>query len=334
MTIHRLALGAGVVALAAAVTTQIVFADGDDGDDRGTVKVAFTSDQGSGNNAVAVLNLIKSEDAQMVLHQGDFDYGDDPSGWDAMITGVLGADFPYFASVGNHDTDAWSGSNGYQSKLLARLSRIPEASCSGDLGVQSACTYKGLFFILSGAGTIPKNADNASHIAYITDQLAQSKAPMRICSWHKNQRDMQVGGKRDEVGWGPYEACREGGAIVATGHEHSYSRTHLLDHFETKSVADISNTLTIEKGKTFAFVSGLGGYGVRKRRRDGPWWASIYTRNEGANFGALFCTFFVGGDPTRASCYFKNIYGHLIDQFEIISAVSTTVDVVRAGSYS
>ncbi len=131
------------------------------------LKVAFIGDQGRGSAAMAVLNLIASEGAHLVLHQGDFDYHDDPSGWDAMITGVLGADFPYFASVGNHDTDAWSGSNGYQSKLVARLNRLPpgDVSCSGDLGVQSACTYKGLFFILSGVGTILKNADNASHIA-------------------------------------------------------------------------------------------------------------------------------------------------------------------------
>jgi len=45
-----------------------------------------------------------------------------------------------------------------------------------------------------------------------------------------------------------------------------------------------------------------------------------------SDFGALFCTFFVGGDPIRASCYFKNFNGKIIDQFEILSAVpaSTT----------
>ena len=88
----------------------------------------------------------------MVLHSGDFDYNDNPDKFDKNINGILGADFPYFASVGNHDTKEWSGSGGYQAKLIARLGRIPEASCSGDLGVRSACIYRGLFFILSGAG--------------------------------------------------------------------------------------------------------------------------------------------------------------------------------------
>jgi hypothetical protein len=108
----------------------------------------------------AVLTLIAGEGTQAVIHLGDFDYADNPTDWDDRISGILGPDFPYFASVGNHDTGAWSGPDGYQAKLIARLGRIPEASCSGDLGVQSACTYAGLFFILSGAGTIPNESDS------------------------------------------------------------------------------------------------------------------------------------------------------------------------------
>ena len=44
----------------------------------------------------------------------------------------------------------------------------------GDLGVNSAFTHQGLFFIPSGVGTIPNNADDANLIAHIPDQLAQS----------------------------------------------------------------------------------------------------------------------------------------------------------------
>ena len=39
----------------------------------------------------------------------------------------------------------------------------------------------------------------------------------RICSWHKNQQAMQVGGKTDEMGWGVYDACTDLSAIIATG---------------------------------------------------------------------------------------------------------------------
>ncbi len=93
---------------------------------------------------------------------------------------------------------------------------------------------------------------------------------------------MQLGGKDDDVGWQAYEACREGGAIVATAHEHSYSRTHLMDDFKSRSVASGSNILVIEKGKCFVFVSGLGGRGIRDQERDGDWWAARYTEDRGA----------------------------------------------------
>ncbi|MGH7645590.1 MAG: Ig-like domain-containing protein, partial [Gemmatimonadales bacterium] len=122
------------------------------------LQVAFIGDQGGNSNSIAVLQLIRNEGADLVLHQGDFDYGSNPTAWDNNITSVLGADFPYFASVGNHDTGAWSGSSGYQAKLQARLNRVaalvPGTSCTGDLGVNSACYFQGLFFILTGPGTL------------------------------------------------------------------------------------------------------------------------------------------------------------------------------------
>ncbi len=290
-----------------------------------SLTVAFIGDQGWSSGSWAVLQLIKAEGADLVLHQGDLDYRDDPASWDDLVTRALGADFPYFASVGNHDIQAWYGPNGYQEKLQTRLNRVTEATCSGDLGVRSVCTFRGVFFILSGAGTIPATTDDPDHVAYIRNQLAQTNAKWRICSWHKNQARMQVGrmrNVRNEVGWEPYEACREGGAIVATGHEHNYSRTHLLDNFETQSVASTSGTLGIEEGKTFAFVSGLGGASISNMDQDEPWWATVYSSDQGANFGALFCTFFVNNDPNRASCYFKDIDGNVADRFELINNIT------------
>ena len=87
------------------------------------LRVAFIADQGLGPNAIAVLNLIKDEGAQMVLHQGDFDYKDDPDAWDKQISDVLGDDFLYFASIGHHDMNVLSG---YQEKLYDRLKKNPE----------------------------------------------------------------------------------------------------------------------------------------------------------------------------------------------------------------
>jgi hypothetical protein len=283
----------------------------------GSVTVAFFGDQGLSDNARAVLRMVVEENADLVLHQGDLDYADDPVAWDAMVTEELGADFPYFASIGNHDSRAWDGPDGYQAKLQARLDRVEGASCIGELGIKAACTYDGLFIILSAAGWVPREPDNPEHIAFIQEQLAASDATWEICSWHMNQTEMQVGRKRDAVGWGPYRACREAGAIIVTGHEHSYSRTHLMDSFEKLSVASTSDTLVIEEGQSFVVVTGTGGQEVRPQFREGDWWASIYTSDQEALPGALFCTFRAGGEPDRAGCYFKNIAGEIIDQFEL-----------------
>lgn len=288
------------------------------------LKVAFIADQGSGRDAQAVLRLIRAEGAHMVLHAGDFDYDDDPAGWDAAVTSVLGADFPYFATPGNHDTDRWGGSGGYQARLQQRLQRVPGATCAGDLGVKSSCRYRGLFFILSGAGTM-----GSGHDSYIRQQLEADNSTWRVCVWHKNQSEMQVGGKDSDVGWGPYEACREHGAIISTGHEHSYSRTKTLVNIQRGTVDPawpVPDRLRVAPGATFTVVSGLGGRSIRDQERCLPTtppygcngeWAVIYTSDQGAQYGALFIEFHVNGDPKAARGYFKNINGEVIDRFTI-----------------
>src|SRR5215831_9592407 len=288
------------------------------------LKVAIIGDQGSGRNAQAVLRLIKSEGADMVLHVGDFDYTDNPAHWDADITTILGANFPYFGLIGNHDVDRWSGPGGYQEKLRQRLGRISGVESSGELGVKSSCRYRGLFFVLSGAGTM-----GSGHEEYIRQQLEADHSTWRIVGWHKNQMEMQIGGKESEVGWGPYEAARELGAIIATGHEHSYERTKTLVSMQDPRVDPQwpdADRLRVAPGATFAVVSGLGGKSIRTQQRCLPGapmggcngaWASIYTSNQGAQYGALFLVFNVDGDPNAARGYFKNIGGQVIDRFTI-----------------
>ena len=146
-------------------------------------KVAFIGDQGLGSDSRAVLDMIRREGADMVLHSGDFDYYDDPDGWDEQINQTLGDDFPYFASIGNHDLLAWDG---YQKKLEERLARISGARCTGDLGVNSFCTYRGLFFVLSGVGTI-----DSGRASYIREALESEEA--RDSIWRRQERLGRVG---------------------------------------------------------------------------------------------------------------------------------------------
>jgi hypothetical protein len=290
-------------------------------------KVAFIGDQGSGSDAEAVLSLIKSEGAHAVLHQGDFDYQDDPAAWDGLINRILGVDFPYFASIGNHDESRWSGENGYQSRLQDRLIRLG-ITWDGDLGVKSSLRYKGIFIVLVAPGI-----SGSGHDVYIRERLAGDDSLWSICSWHKNMNEIQVGEKPDETGWGVYEESRSGGAIIATAHEHSYSRTHLLDNITNQTVAGRSDTLVIAKGRTFVFVSGLGGKSIRSQKRCLPSsppygcngaWASIYTADQNAKHGALFGVFNLDGVPNRARFYFKDIDGRIVDEFFVFSDVEGT----------
>jgi hypothetical protein len=291
-------------------------------------KVAFIGDQGSAQAALDVLTLIRDEAADMVLHAGDLDYADDPALFESNVTSVLGADYPYFVSAGNHDVEAgiWYGPGGYQEVLQQRLDLIPDAVCTGDLGVNSSCTYQGLFFVLSGVGTI-----GTDHESYLRSALEADGSDWRVCSWHKNQTAMQMGGKLNDVGWVAYETCLELGAIIATGHEHSYSRTKTLTSTEFQIVDPVwsdPGNVSVRPGATFVFVSGLGGRGIRDQLRCLPTtypygcsgeWASIYTASQGADEGALFIEFYVDGNPRKGRGYFKDISGEVIDQFTVWS---------------
>jgi len=294
------------------------------------LRVAFIADQSL--NGGAVLNLIKSEGADMVLHQGDFDYVNDHSQWNEMISNVLGDDFPYFATVGGHDIIKW---NEYQPLLYDRLNKIPGAKCIGDLGIKSSCTYKGLFFILASPGIQLLDRDVSGYDSFIENQLNNNDHIWRVCSWARNMESMQVGDKGDATGWEVYNKCKDGGAIIATGHSHSYARTKTLIDME-KQIVDTQwpepNRLRVKEGATFVFVSGLGGESIPIQTRCLPTtypygcngeWASIYTASQDATYGALFCTFNVDGQPNKAHCYFKNIDGVVIDEFTITSFVRT-----------
>ncbi len=86
-----------------------------------------------------------------------------------------------------------------------------------------------------------------------------------MCSgWHKNQRAMQTGAKPDEVGWAVYERCVAGGALIVTGHEHSYSRSYPMSSAITQSVSSSNAThFAVRNGQTVVVVAGLGGESIR-----------------------------------------------------------------------
>ena len=301
-------------------------------------KIAFIGDQGANANSAQVLALIAAEGTDAVVHAGDYDYQNNPALWNQRITDALGACYPYFAAAGNHDVGPFYGSGGYQELLAARMDcmGIP---WDGDLGVRSSHAWQGIRFVLTAPAIFTNNDGDAVHAPYIRDQLAADESIWRITTWHKLMKAMQVGGKSDATGWGVYEESRRGGAIIATGHEHSYGRTHPLSNCTTREVASFENTFEIvrddpvtsgDEGVTFVFYSGLGGQGIRDQELCYPTtppygcngeWASVYALQQNAQFGALFGVFHNGGDPCRAHFYFKDIDGAVIDEFNVVSTL-------------
>jgi len=286
-------------------------------------KVAFLGDAGSGTQQEEVLEMVKSWGAQVVVHSGDFEYLDDAELFEQQLDKVLGPDFPYFASIGNHDVAAWDGTEGHERRLTDRLKRFGgDLNCTGDYGVNMVCSWNGLYLVLSGAGTL-----GSAHAAYIDQVLTNVPATWKVVSWHKNQRLMQIGGKTDETGWAVYDTARKHGAIIATGHEHSYCRSYMMTDFEDQVIANRNHPLEMKVGESFVFVSGLGGKDIRTwetNLKNNPWWASAHASNDGVSDGALLCTFNTAGVLNKAYCIFQDRLGKVWDNFNITSSLPTT----------
>ncbi|MEP4095931.1 fibronectin type III domain-containing protein, partial [Reichenbachiella sp.] len=296
-------------------------------------KVAFIGDAGTSANADAVLNLISAEGADAVVHAGDMTYSSNPGAFEANINAVLGANFPYFWSAGNHDDHVWRGAGNFQELGEARMNRLG-IPWTGDLGVASTFTYQGIFFVAAAPQELGQTQTSAGN--HIKNSLAANNAIWSIAYWHKNQTLMQLGGKGNEAGWPVYEESRKGGALIATGHEHSYARSHEMSDMQNQGVSTTSNTVTLKKdnpattgvdeGRSFAFVSGLGGQGIRvatNNKQNNPWWASTYYDGNGGQFAALFGEFNYNGDATLAHFYYKDIDGVVVDDFFVRTEVES-----------
>ena len=303
-------------------------------------KVAFVGDTGYDPDDTPeidsgfeqVLDLVKQEGAELLVILGDFAYEEEidvAETYFSNIDRILGADFPVLGADGNHDD--WFH---YAPYFQARLTRM---GLDGYRVAEDkyALPYRNIHFVLLGEGGQP---------AFVQEQLAGSTNPWRVCGWHKNMNDMQAGGKSDEMGWETYRACQEGGALIATGHEHSYARTLTLTDLGNRAAghgaAGEPEQMEVGPGRTFVFVSGLGGRSNMRdyhcdEHDDDTWWASIYSSNyylrngapvvksctedvvEGYAPGVLFITFNAGEDPEQADGYFKNVHNERIDAFTI-----------------
>jgi predicted phosphodiesterase len=305
-------------------------------------KVAFIGDTGYDSQDTPaldsgfeqVLALVRSEAAQLLAIAGDFSYQRTAAAarvYFSTIDRLLGARFPVLGADGNNDR--WARYQPFFQQRLAHMGLSPALIAGKEYGLRFGGVQ---WAILGGRGNAP----------FVRTQFAGADDAWRVCMWHKNMHDMQTGGKRDEMDWATYRACQEAGAIIATGHEHAYARTVTLTDLGHRAAGHgatgAADRLEVGPGRTFVFVSGLGGHSLRDyhcaQHDDDMWWATVYTSNyylragttvakscarcasvvPGYTFGALFITFNAGGDPHVAEAYFKTITGETIETFSIV----------------
>lgn len=278
-----------------------------------SIKVAFIGDQGVRETSESVLSLVASEGTDLLLIQGDLGYNDNTANiWDSHLTNILGKNFPVLTVVGNHENFEWPL---YQRLIQNRIDRIGGLSCSGNTGVKSKCNFGNIDVVQIAPGIyeVPGIDAEDDYAGYIRSSFVDANDHWRICSWHKPHKMLQSGDKTGPSNWDIYDECLDAGAMVALAHDHAYARTHLLNDFETQSVVHRGDEMALQSGQSFSFVSGLGGREIRRQARGGDYFASIYTADQGATSGALFCTF----EDKTASCYFKAIDGAVPDRFTL-----------------
>ena len=295
-------------------------------------KVAITADTGPGADFLSVLDLIKRENVQLVIMPGDFAYSGSVTGWINSVNSKLGNNFPFLLAQGNHEynTNTWGDmkipctgtANNYASFTRCRLDSMSvTANIDPTQKDRYSAVYKGLKMVFMS--DVYKNTiGRDTNAAYLNQELANDNHIWKICLVHENMRATNVGTKGDEVGWAPFEACRANGAFIAQGHSHTYSRSKTLINMQSQTIdtscADLNLTpdqdVCVSRGVSWFFDSSLGGYSKRTLHNTAhPYWAKYFN----GQFGALFLTFNVDGNPNKAKGYFKAVDGQIVDNFII-----------------
>ena len=293
------------------------------------MKIAFLSNSGVNENSRKTFELINKEKADLVIHLGNLGYDSTPDQFRDMLSSALSEDIEFLAVIGNEEfvDGNWDS---YVSLLEPWSENL---DCEGLYGNKMVCYIEGVSIILSGVGT---DFMTQGHEAFITEKLSVA-SDWTICAWHKSNKDLRISGKddNDNLGINYYNLCKNSQAIIASGYDMAYARTKLLTNLNPITSEQI---IDLSKG-SFAFMSGLGGYGYDRYdctlHDSDPWWASLYSLNIYKNEvgssmkscdsdvvsnvapGAMFITFNYNENPNIAKAEFITVEDEIIDSFYI-----------------
>ncbi len=305
-----------------------------------------------------------------------------PSDFLSVIDGFLAPSHPVFAVLGNHEVmsgmafearEGFEEEQTYAQLLLKRMKRLhQEEKCKGHFGGDTVCSIGGetsshgvsqpsaLLFASNVAVTdfgneAQRQVQRQSHAdsARSAFQHYGLHSRWRICQWHVNAEMLTTGAvprsSADNPGTAIYDECLQAGAIVTTGHDHSYARSKSLrrvwPHGAVESLSGPPfyyppsssrlELIVLSERSGLVFVNGLGGHDMRgpyAEKEKANHWAKLVNAGVGGHKGsspwdaaALVCEF--GTFPHAPSGDDKGSTPSLLSRDEFVSLYSLSSSV-------
>lgn len=314
------------------------------------VTVALIGDTEAGNGFGSVLKLVASEKANVLIINGDFGYGASASAWNTRLKESIDTSaIPVIGALGNHDIPS---KDQYVAIFDGYRDDFPDLrkKCTGTKGisegkdtiaVDEVCTFGNVSIVENGIGQVLSKT-------YLEGRFEQKLKALpaenwKLAGYHFTLKSMNPGIKVDENTQKFFDLIRQYGVIGAQAHTHTaMASCPIVSVFSSNSVpkchADFGADLEarfVAPGVGLYVDSSIGGKEVRSRGRcmnpkdkDCAHMVDLisyegYTRTDGTTnknfdpFGALFITFNVGGDLSKALAYYKSIDGKVVFKFNI-----------------
>lgn len=276
-----------------------------------SVRFTAQGDIGLGSGAQKVLDVIAGLDPDLNLALGDLSYkAGAEEQFCAMVTGRLGADFPYQLITGNHES---GGKDGDIEKFARCLpNRLP--GLEGEYGKQWRVDVPEqnplVRFILVSPGINFRNgaldyspgSERWRWTAAAIDQARSAGIPWTVVGMHAPCFSM--GRKSCQIGKDFANMLIDKKVdLVLSGHDHIYQRTHQVQlgancpalvpaAFSAPCLADRDSTMVQGSGTVFvtAGVGGVGLYDVKDNDPEAGYFAAWSGKNRNPALGTLDVT--------------------------------------------